>query len=349
MNELIRLNKFISDNISCSRHDADICIEEGRVKVNGQKPTVGMKIDPYSDIIVVDGRRIENKDDKVYIVLNKPEGYSSSTDSGINNLPNLVRYKERLFNIFRLNKEHEGLILLTNDGNLAQHISRFVNDINKEYLVSFNRKVSSSDLENIHKEIKKAGFNSSFSLRKLSDYSLIVISKEDIIDAFLKICRDLNLIEVLCRRNEICGINIKDVEVGEWRFILPNELISLNSHIRTNVAPKSSPVKKERLKEVRMPNWQAELKRNKELKMAEAMQNPKSKLLRSGRKQSNSKTSVKTETANKESLRANKNSNQKPKTKNAGMRLEDAIKNPRIIESVRKNKSSFTDKRSRKR
>lgn len=90
-----------------------------------------------------------------------------------------------------------------------------------------------------------------------------------------------------------------------------------------------------------MTKWQAELKRNKELKIAEAVKNPKSKLLRSGRKTSGDNTSIKTQIANKESLKSIKSNSSKPKPKNTGMRFEDAVKSSKVIESVRKNKNSF--------
>ena len=103
------------------------------VRVNGQKPTLGMKIDPFTDTVIVNGIRIESKDNRVFILFNKPAGVSTSTDSNAQDtILSYVHYKERLFNTFKLCREQEGLVLLCNDGEYAQKISHFANNIQKE-------------------------------------------------------------------------------------------------------------------------------------------------------------------------------------------------------------------------
>ncbi len=342
MSDLIRLNKFISDNISCTRRDADSYIEAGRVKVNGKKPTVGMKINLDSDKITFDGRPVENKEEKIFILFNKPEGISCSTELNVkDNISRYVKFSERVHNIFRLNKDYEGLLLLTNYGDVAHEITPYLNSIPKEYITTFNRPVTEEKLKSINSKMIKAGFpDDSFSVKKINEFTLVLSSSYELIDLFAKVCKDLDLIIVSCRRDSVLDLNIKSLSSGEWRFLTPSEVNALNRYIESASVVKEKYVATSSKGEEKITAWQSSLKRNKELKMAEASQNPKSKMLRSGRKKTEKKASVKTALTSSELKKQEAETLKRSRVaaKKAGMRLEDAINNKSIVESVRKMK-----------
>ena len=342
MDNLIRLNKYLSDNLSCTRRDADTYIESGRVKVNGVKPIFGMKIDPNSDKVYFDGRLIENVEEKIFILFNKPEGISCSTEINIkDNITKYVRYQDRLFSIFRLSRENEGLILLTNSGEVAHEFAPYINNIPKEYIISFNRAVPAEKLNEVIAKVIKLGIPaSSFTLKKINEYTLLLSSNSEIAESVCEVCRRQDFINVACRRETLLGMNIKSLTPGEWRFLTPQEVDSLTNYIRSNDPGNERAVKPVAKTEDKITTWQSELKRNKELKLAEAAQNPKSKTLRSGRKRSeknaNSKAALLTPSKKSKS---ESTKSARTEAKKTGMRFEDAINNKNIIDSARKMKN----------
>src|SRR5690606_11269039 len=135
----IRLNKHISDTGICSRREADEVIEQGRVTVKGQVADNGGQVQP-GDEVMVDGKRLRAKPQAVYLVYNKPVGITCITDQSVpGNIIDAVRYRQRIFPIGRLDKPSEGLILLTNDGDIVNRILRAGNAHEKEYVVTVNR------------------------------------------------------------------------------------------------------------------------------------------------------------------------------------------------------------------
>ena len=144
----MRLNKHISDTGFCSRREADRLIAEGRVTVNGMRARVGAEVGE-GDQVLVDGQKLQvrtaakGQRKHVYIALNKPVGITSTTESEVsNNIIELVGHQERIFSIGRLDKESEGLILLTSNGDIVNEILRAENKLEKEYLVAVNHAVT---------------------------------------------------------------------------------------------------------------------------------------------------------------------------------------------------------------
>lgn len=132
----MRINKFISDSGKASRRGADKLINDGRVLINGKKATLGSQVEP-GDEVLVNGDPIRIARNNVYIALNKPVGITSTTEKGVKgNIVDLVNHPLRIFNIGRLDKDSEGLILLTNDGDIVNEILRAENKHEKEYIVS---------------------------------------------------------------------------------------------------------------------------------------------------------------------------------------------------------------------
>ncbi|NNK73267.1 MAG: 23S rRNA pseudouridine synthase F, partial [Flavobacteriaceae bacterium] len=135
--QLVRLNKYLSEIGYCSRRAADKLIEQGRVMVNGKSAEMGMKVSP-NDLILVDNKSVEaRKEEFVYLALNKPVGIVCTTDTRVekNNIIEFINYHKRIFPIGRLDKMSEGLILLTDDGDIVNKILRASNRHEKEYIV----------------------------------------------------------------------------------------------------------------------------------------------------------------------------------------------------------------------
>ncbi|MCD7883524.1 MAG: pseudouridine synthase [Lachnospiraceae bacterium] len=148
--EPVRLNKFLSDAGYCSRREADRLIGAGRVTVDGQTAAVGEKIFP-SQIVCVDGRAVECESERVLLSFHKPRGVVCTTDTtwGDTTIYDLIDYPKRVFSAGRLDKDSEGLLLMTNDGDLVNKIMRAANYHEKEYLVSVDREIRSDFLQNL--------------------------------------------------------------------------------------------------------------------------------------------------------------------------------------------------------
>ena len=139
--ETKRLNKAIAETGFCSRREADKLIEQGRVKVNGTSPELGTKV-TAKDTIAVDGKTITKEVENIYLVFNKPVGITCTTETKVeDNIITYINYPERIFPIGRLDKPSEGLIFLTNDGDIVNKILRSKNNHEKEYIVKVNKPI----------------------------------------------------------------------------------------------------------------------------------------------------------------------------------------------------------------
>ncbi|MFT3806273.1 pseudouridine synthase [Arenimonas sp.] len=158
----MRLNKHISDTGFCSRREADRLIAEGRVTINGRKPGAGAQVEE-GDIVLVDGQRLQVRQAKagrkhVYIVLNKPVGVTCTTESDVKgNIVEFVGHEQRIFPIGRLDKDSEGLILLTSNGDIVNEILRAENKLEKEYLVAVNHPVTDEFLRGMARGVPVHG------------------------------------------------------------------------------------------------------------------------------------------------------------------------------------------------
>lgn len=158
----MRLNKHISGTGFCSRREADRLITEGRVTLNGQKPGIGTRVEE-GDIVLVDGQRLPVQPAKagrrhVYIALNKPVGVTCTTESGVkDNIVDFVGHERRIFPIGRLDKDSEGLILLTSNGDIVNEILRAENRLEKEYLVAVNHPVTDEFLRGMARGVPVHG------------------------------------------------------------------------------------------------------------------------------------------------------------------------------------------------
>ena len=153
MEEKVRINKYISSAGYCSRREADKLIEKGKVLVNGQKAIKGTMIG-ILDEIRVDGQLLGSKEKPVYIAFNKPRGITCTTDRRIKgNIIDFIDYPKRIFHVGRLDKDSQGLIFLTNDGDIVNKILRASNNHDKEYIVTVDKPVTPEFIRNMSKGV----------------------------------------------------------------------------------------------------------------------------------------------------------------------------------------------------
>ena len=232
----IRLNKFLSEAGYCSRRAADKLIEEGHVLVNGSVPKMGTKIGA-EDLVEVDGKVIK-KDEKsaTYIAFNKPVGVVCTTDTGVekNNIIDYINYPTRIFPIGRLDKDSEGLILLTDDGDIVNKILRASNNHEKEYIVKVDKPISQTFtqrmsagiyLEELGKTTKPC------SIEKLSTFEFKIILTQGLNRQIRRMCGYLNYEVQPLVRTRIMNI-YQNCAVGTYRDLTDVELNNLNETLK---------------------------------------------------------------------------------------------------------------------
>jgi 23S rRNA pseudouridine2604 synthase len=229
--ELKRINKFLSEVGYCSRREADKLIEAGRVTINGSIPEMGTKIAP-NDVIHVDGKEIKNtKQTFVYLAFNKPVGIVCTTDTSVekDNIIDFINYPKRIFPIGRLDKPSEGLILLTDDGDIVNKILRASNNHEKEYIVKVDKPISQTFIERMAGGIPLEELNKTTNkcfVEKLSTYEFKIILTQGLNRQIRRMCEYLNYEVETLKRVRIMNIKL-DVPVGEYRELTKNEFDAL--------------------------------------------------------------------------------------------------------------------------
>ena len=228
--QLTRINKFLSEAGYCSRRAADKLIEEGRVTINGKVPEMGTKIAPQ-DEVRVDGKLIsEPKDKPVYIAFNKPIGIVCTTDTRVekDNIIDFINHPKRIFPIGRLDKPSEGLIFLTNDGDIVNKILRARNKHEKEYIVEVNKPVTPrfikmmSDGVPILDTVTRKCF-----VEKTNKYEFRIILTQGLNRQIRRMCEFLDYKVTKLKRVRIMNVKL-DLPVGEWRDLTKEELKEIN-------------------------------------------------------------------------------------------------------------------------
>ena len=220
---LKRLNKFISEKGICSRREADKLIEDGRVTINGIVPEMGTKVSP-SDNVCIDGKSINETIEKlVYLAINKPEGIECTTSLDvIDNIIDFIDYPIRIFPIGRLDKNSNGLLLLTNDGEIVNKILRARNNHEKEYIVRVDRPIS--------KEFIKQMGNGVPVLDTITPFSFKIILTQGLNRQIRRMCNYLDYEVVELTRTRIINIKL-DLPLGQYRELHEEELNELQQLI----------------------------------------------------------------------------------------------------------------------
>ena len=229
---LKRINKYLSEVGYCSRREADKLIEAGRVTVNGAIPEMGAKIS-LNDIVQVDGEEIgDAKKSFVYLAFNKPIGIVCTTDTNVekDNIIDFINYPKRIFPIGRLDKPSEGLILLTDDGDIVNKILRASNNHEKEYVVKVDKPISQTFIERMSggiylEDLKQV--TKKCKVEKLSTYEFKIVLTQGLNRQIRRMCEYLNYEVLSLKRIRIMNIKL-DMPIGKYRELTKEEFKELN-------------------------------------------------------------------------------------------------------------------------
>ncbi|WP_155593070.1 23S rRNA pseudouridine(2604) synthase RluF [Lysinibacillus cavernae] len=224
----MRINKYLSETGIISRRGADKWIAEGKVTINGEQATVGSQVD-NGDMVCVDGKEVKKEQQLVYIGLNKPVGITSTTERHIKgNVVDFVNHPLRIFHIGRLDKESEGLLLLTNDGDIVNKILRAENHHEKEYIVQVDKPIT-------EQFIKKMGAGVDILdtttlpcyVEKISDKVFKIILEQGLNRQIRRMCSALGYSVKRLQRIRIMNIKLGNLKVGQWRDLTDKERTEL--------------------------------------------------------------------------------------------------------------------------
>lgn len=231
-----RLNKFLSEAGFCSRRAADKLIEEGRVTVNGKHPEMGTKVSS-TDEVSVDGKVVSiKKKSRVYIAFNKPVGVVCTTDTRVekNNIIDFINYPSRIFPIGRLDKDSEGLILLTDDGDIVNKILRSSNNHEKEYIVRVDKPISQTFVKRMSEGVPILDtMTKPCRVQKLSRDSFKIVLTQGLNRQIRRMCSYLDYEVESLKRVRIMNINLMS-DVGEYRNLTKEELNTLNKALKSS-------------------------------------------------------------------------------------------------------------------
>ncbi len=228
--DLTRINKYLSEVGYCSRRAADKLIEQGRVTINGVVPEMGTKVAP-NDEVCVDGKSVTEKEKpRIYIAFNKPVGIVCTTDTRVepDNIIDFINYPERIFPIGRLDKPSEGLIFLTDDGDIVNKILRDRNNHEKEYIVSVNKPVTSDFIQKMSSGVPILDtVTKKCHVEKVGTFQFKIILTQGLNRQIRRMCEFFDYDVTALKRTRIMNISL-DVPTGEWRYFTPEELAELN-------------------------------------------------------------------------------------------------------------------------
>jgi 23S rRNA pseudouridine2604 synthase len=227
--KLTRINKFLSEAGYCSRRAADKLIDQGRVTINGLVPEIGTKIAP-SDEVKVDGKLVsESKVKPIYIAFNKPIGIVCTTDTRVekDNIIDYINYPSRIFPIGRLDKPSEGLIFLTNDGDIVNKILRARNNHEKEYLVTVDKQITQDFLKKMGSGVPILDtVTRNCKVTPVSKFTFNITLTQGLNRQIRRMCEHLGYEVTKLKRIRIMNISL-DIPLGQWREIKPEELKEL--------------------------------------------------------------------------------------------------------------------------
>lgn len=229
-----RLNKAISDSGYCSRRKADTLIEQGRVTLNNNPVSLGDRAMP-DDEIRVDGKIITENNNLVYIALNKPVGITCTTDKRVEgNVVDFIGHKERIFHVGRLDKPSEGLLLMTNDGDIVNKILRAGNKHEKEYIVKVDRPITKDFITRMSNGIPLQELETTTKrceVEKLSRFVFKIILVQGLNRQIRRMCEYLDYDVLELKRERIMNIELGELPLGKWRDLTKKELEGLQKAV----------------------------------------------------------------------------------------------------------------------
>lgn len=235
----IRLNKFISESGMCSRREADEHIEKGRVLINKKKAMIGDQVH-VGDKVVVSGVALEPRkgDDIIFIALNKPVGIESTTDEEVpDNIIRFVNHSKRIFPIGRLDKDSQGLIFLTNNGDLVNKILRAGNHHEKEYIVTVNKPLTQTVISSMANGVPMLGIMTKKCKVELSTPNTFrIILIQGLNRQIRRMCEHYGYEVIKLERTRIMNIGLKGLPIGDWRDLTKSEMEIIYNLLSTSTA-----------------------------------------------------------------------------------------------------------------
>ena len=224
----MRLNKYISETGLCSRREADARIEAGRVTINGVVATLGTQV-AAGDVVCVDGKPVAGQERHVYIALNKPVGITSTIEPDVaGNLLEVVKYPQRIFPIGRLDKDSEGLILLTNNGDIVNEILRSENEHEKEYVVTVDRPVTEIFLNGMASGVRILGtVTKPCKVRRVAAATFRIVLTQGLNRQIRRMCSFFGYKVLRLQRVRIINLTLGELKPGQWRQLEPEEVRGL--------------------------------------------------------------------------------------------------------------------------
>jgi 23S rRNA pseudouridine2604 synthase len=224
----MRLNKYLAETGACSRREADQWIEAGRVTVNGTRAVLGTQVSAGDDVRV-DGKPLRPKPRRIYLALNKPIGVECTTDRGVpGNIVDFVGYPERIFPIGRLDKDSEGLILLTNDGDIVNTILRAENEHEKEYIVAVDRPLTPAFLAGMAAGVPVLGtMTNPCKVSQVGKNTFRIVLTQGLNRQIRRMCEHFDYTVRRLQRVRIMHVQLGSLPVGKWRELTGTELRGL--------------------------------------------------------------------------------------------------------------------------
>lgn len=235
----MRINNYISSTGLCSRREADKLIEAGHVKINNQIAVIGQHVN-QGDVVEVKGEILKPKEQFIYIALNKPKGITSTTEKHIkNNIVDFVNMDQRIFPIGRLDKDSEGLILLTNDGSIVNQILAKENNHEKDYIVKVNKPITKSFLSGMANGVKiynpvKNEYTTTNKSKvvKIDAKTFQITLTQGLNRQIRRMVSHFGYQVTFLQRIRIMNIHLNNLKVGKWRHLSPQELSELKEQIK---------------------------------------------------------------------------------------------------------------------
>lgn len=220
----MRINKYLAEAGIVSRRGADQWILDGRVLINGAPAELGSRVQP-DDEVTVDGKVISQEQDLVYIALNKPVGITSTTERHIEgNIVDFVNHDQRIFHIGRLDKDSDGLILLTNDGDIVNEILRSENEHEKEYIVTLNERITPTFLEKMASGVRILDtVTKPCKVKQLGPHTFSIILTQGLNRQIRRMCSALGFTIKRLQRVRIMNIELGSLPIGKWRDLTDQE------------------------------------------------------------------------------------------------------------------------------
>lgn len=220
----MRINKYLAEAGIVSRRGADQWILDGRVVINGQPAELGSRVED-GDEVKVDGKVISQEQELVYLALNKPVGITSTTEQHIEgNIVDFVGHEKRIFHVGRLDKDSDGLILLTNDGDIVNEILRSENDHEKEYIVTVNERLTDTFLEKMASGVKILDtVTKPCKVKKLGPFTFSIILTQGLNRQIRRMCSALGFSIKRLQRVRIMNIELGSLPIGKWRDLTDTE------------------------------------------------------------------------------------------------------------------------------